>query len=218
MPTILTMKVDRIEPVNGQEHMFRLHLSDGSVLKTQDHVIADLGLFSGMELDEDGLQQLKTAVGKASAKARAVRIISATGVSKQELEHRLTQKGEKPEDAREAVRWLSELELLDDEKTARQLVDSAVRKGYGKSRIRQILYEKRIPREYWESALAELPEMDDAVDKFLSQRFRGRTPNEKEVKRTIDALIRRGHNWQDIRAGLRRYSVSLDEHLEDSYE
>lgn len=185
-------------------------------MKTQDYVIADLGLYPGVELDDEKLKKLRDAVSLASAKNRAVRIVSATGVSKKELERRLTQKGETEKDAKAAVQWLSDLELLDDAKTAEQLVRSAVRKGYGKTRIRQILYEKRIPENFWEEALEQVPEMDDAVDKFLTQRLKGREPDQKELKRTIDALLRRGHSWADIRAGLRRYSNSLD--LEEQYE
>lgn len=210
------MIIERIEPLPSQEHVWKLHLSDGTVVKTQDYVIADLGLYPGVSLDEAKLQELRDAVGLASAKNRAVRIVSATGVSKKELERRLTQKGESAQDAKAAVQWLSDLELLDDAKTAEQLVRSAVRKGYGKARIKQILYEKRIPEEFWEDALDKVPDMDDAVDKFLSQRLKGREPDQKELKRTIDALLRRGHSWSDIRAGLRRYSDSLD--LEEQYE
>lgn len=201
-----------------QEHLFRIHLSDGSVIRTQDYVIAELALHTGMELDEDLLKALKEQAGRASARARAVRIISASGVSRKDLEYRLVQKGERPEDARDAVDWLSELELLDDARTAEQLVHSAVAKGYGKGRIRQILYQKQIPEEYWEEALAQVPDMDNAVDQFLSRRLQGRSPNEKELKRTIDALLRRGHSWQDIREGLRRYDDSLTAEMEDPYE
>ena len=210
------MIIERIEPLPLQEHVFKLHLSDGTVIKTQDYVIADLGLYPGASLDEAKLQELREAVGLASAKNRAVRIVSASGVSKKELERRLTQKGESAQDAKAAVQWLSDLELLDDAKTAEQLVRSAVHKGYGKARIKQILYEKRIPEEFWEDALAQVPDMEDAVDKFLAQRLKGREPDQKELKRTIDALLRRGHSWSDIRAGLRRYSDSLD--LEEQYE
>lgn len=201
-----------------QEHLFRLHLSDGTVIKTSDYVIADLGLYSGMLLDEEKMSELNAAVGLASAKNRAVRIISASGVSKNELERRLTQKGEKSEDAKAAVQWLSDLKLLDDARTAEQIVRSAVNKGYGKARIKQILFEKRIPQDYWEEAMEQIPEMDDAIDRFLMQRLKGRDPDQKELKRTIDALMRRGHSWQDVRAGLRRYSASLDAELEDTYE
>ena len=210
------MTIDRIEPLPLQEHVFQLHFSDGTVIKTQDYVIADLGLYPGVEMDEKKLRELQDAVGLASAKNRAVRIVSASGVSKKELERRLTQKGETAHDAKAAVEWLSELELLDDAKTAEQLVRSAVHKGFGKARIKQILYEKRIPEEFWEDALLQVPDMDDAVDKFLNQRLKGRQPDQKELKRTIDAPLRRGHSWSDIRAGLRRYSDSLD--LEEQYE
>ncbi len=199
-----------------QDHGFKVFLSDGTVIKTQDYVLADLGLYPGAMLDEEKLAELKKAAGLASAKNRAVRIVSASGVSKKELEHRLTQKGEDPQDAKAAVQWLSDLDLLDDGKTAEQLVRSAVNKGYGKARIKQIFYEKRIPEEYWEDALALVPDMDEAVDKFLRQKLRGKEPDQKELKRTIDALLRRGHSWSDIRAGLRRYNEALD--LEDSYE
>ena len=218
MLTILTMTIERIEPLAGSEHTFRLYFSDGSKIKTQDYVIADLGLYTGLDLDEDKMQELCAAAGLASAKNRAVRIVSATGVSKRELQHRLTQKGETEEDARAAVQWLSDLELLDDAKTAEQIVRSAVNKGYGKARIKQILFEKRIPEGYWEEALQQVPEMDDAVDKFLNMRLKGRDPDDKELKRTIDALMRRGHSWQDIRAGLKRYRVSLEADLEEQYE
>ena len=144
MLTILTMIIEKIEAVPLQEHTFRIHLSDGSVIKTQDYVIADLGLYSGLELSEQALEELLAATGLASAKNRAVRIVSASGVSKKELEYRLTQKGERPDDAKAAVQWLSDLELLDDGKTAEQIVRSAVNKGYGKARIKSILFEKRM--------------------------------------------------------------------------
>ncbi len=193
-----------------QSKRVKLVFDDDSVLKTQPYLLADFGLYSGMELTEGDYQALLAAAGKASAKARAVRIVAAAGVSEKELQKRLVQKGENTQDAQEAVGWLKELHLLDDRETARQLVSSAAAKGYGKSRIKNILYEKGIPQEFWEEALAELPEMDDAIDRFLLRRWQGRDPDEKEVKKTVDALIRRGHSWKDIQSGLRRYRVGLE--------
>ena len=97
-----------------------------------------------------------------------------------ELQKRLVQKGEEAADAKEAVGWLKELHLLDDGETARQLVASAAAKGYGKSRIKNILYEKGIPQEFWDDAPADLPEMDDAIDRFLARRWQGRTRTTKK--------------------------------------
>ena len=200
-----------------QSKRVKLVFDDDSVLKTQPYLIADFGLYSGMELTEEEYQALLAAAGKASAKARAVRIVAAAGVSEKELQKRLVQKGEDTQDAEEAVGWLKELHLLDDRETARQLVTSAVSKGYGRARIKNILYEKGIPQEYWADALDTVPEMDDAIDRFLARRWQGTAPDEKEIKKAVDALIRRGHSWKDIQSGLRRYraDLELEENLED---
>ena len=160
------MTIEKLEPLARRPHWVAIHFSDGTTLKTQDYVAAEQGLFTGQELSEAAYQALLEAVGRASAKARAVRMISAAGHSRRELERRLVQKGENAADAQAAVDWLSDLKLLDDARTAQELVRSAVAKGYGKARIRQILYEKSIPKEYWDQALALVPEMDEAVDRF----------------------------------------------------
>ena len=201
-----------------QSKRVKLVFDDDTVLKTQLKVLApgeEAGEAMPMGIDwqvltEEDYQALLAAAGKASAKARAVRIVAAAGVSEKELQKRLVRKGEEAADAQEAVGWLKELHLLDDRETARQLAASAAAKGYGKSRIKNILFEKGIPQELWEEALAELPEMDDAIDRFLLRRWQGKDPDEKEVKRTVDALIRRGHSWKDIQSGLRRYRVGLE--------
>ena len=160
-----------------QSGRVKLVFDDETVLKTQPYLLADFGLYSGMELSEEDYQALLAAAGKASARARAVRIVAAAGVSERELQKRLVQKGEEAADAKEAVGWLKELHLLDDGETARQLVASAAAKGYGKSRIKNILYEKGIPQEFWDDALADLPEMDDAIDRFLARRWQGKDPD-----------------------------------------
>ena len=126
------------------------------------------------------------------------------------LEKRLTDKGAVPEDAQDTVQWLDELHLLDDAAVAEQLVQSAVCKGYGRRRIEQILYEKRIPREYWQDALAAIPDMDGALDSFLHRALDGKAVDDKLLKRTTDALLRRGHGWSDIRAALTRYRADLE--------
>lgn len=139
------MKIDRLEPLPRQEQWLKLHFSDGTVLKMQTYVAAEQGLCVGMELDDTAMKQLRNAVSLASAKNRAVRIISASGVSCRELEHRLTQKGETPEDAQAAVAWLTGLKLLDDGKTAEQLVRSAVQKGYGRPELSRSSMKSEFP-------------------------------------------------------------------------
>ena len=176
---------------------------DGSTVKLLPAVAAEQGLFPGKELTAAELAALEAANSAASAKQRAVRIISAAAVSKGDLEQRLTQKGENPADARNAVRWLEELNLLDDAETARQIVSRGVSRGYGAERIKQMLYAKRIPRQYWEEALAGVPDMTDALTDFLRKRL-GETPDEKAIRSAAQAAIRRGYSWTEVREALER--------------
>ena len=176
--------------------------------------VEDFGLFPGLELEEEQIKKLRTAAGQMSAKMRAVRIVSASSVSKRDLEQRLIQKGEDPKQAKEAVQWMSDLELLDDAKTAEQVVNSCIRKGYGISRAKQALYEKRIPKEYWDEALADYPDQSDRIMEFLRSRLSSDS-DQKEVKRTVDALIRRGHSYGLIRRWLDRLDLDAEEFPED---
>lgn len=200
------MKVESLEQTRSPSGKLRVRFDNGSSLLVFPSVIAEHGIYAGMELPEAALDSLKESNASASAKDRAVRIVSATSISKKELEKRLIQKGEKEEDAKQAVAWLDELKLLDDAQVAQQIVRSGLSRGYGASRIRQMLYEKRIPKELWDEALSDLPAQDDAIDAFLQRRFHGRKPDRTECKRATDALLRRGHSWSDIRKALERYA------------
>ena len=176
--------------------------------------VEDFGLYAGLELEDVQLQKLQTAAGEMSAKMRAVRIVSASSVSKRDLEQRLIQKGENPQQAKKAVQWMSDLDLVDDAKTAEQVVNSCIRKGYGISRAKQALYEKRIPKEFWDAALADYPDQSDKIMEFLQSRLDGNS-DQKDVKRAVDALMRRGHSYSRIRRVLDQLPLDAEEFPED---
>ncbi len=199
------MKLESIEQTRSPQGKLRLRFDNDTTMLVFPSVIAELNLYPGIEIPESAMDSLRETCGEASARNRAVRIISAAPVSRRELQNRLVQKGETEEHAQQAVQWLDELHLLDDEQLAEQIVLSGAARGYGAARIRQMLYEKRIPRELWERALEKLPPQENAIDTFLQRRFRGTKPDKKELKRATDALLRRGHSWSDIRSALERY-------------
>lgn len=213
------MKLEKLEPLDSPNYL-RLIFEDGKRLKAPAFKVVELGLTPGAEVTPEVFLALENAQSLASCKERAVRILTASGLSKKELQKRLVQKGESEEDAEAAVAWLEELHLIDDLETAKQLVRSASMRGYGAARAKSILYEKGIPKEFWDEALAELSEMDGAIDTFLRRKLDGRTLDAKQIKKTVDALLRRGHSYHDIQAGLRRYeaSLSLEQTQEDTWE
>ena len=204
------MKIKAIESTRSPQGRVRLCFDNGKTMMVLPSVVADLSLYPGLELSGAAFASLEDSCAEASAKDRAVRIISAVPVTKKELEHRLIQKGEREEHAKAAVEWLDDLHLLNDAQVAESIVRSGAARGYGASRIRQMLYEKRVPKELWDAALEKLPPQDDAMDSYLQKRFRGKKPDDAERRRAANALARRGHSWSNIRAALERYAPSED--------
>lgn len=208
------MRIDSLKNTPDRAGRYWVTFEDGTKVALYRQTVEDFGLYIGKELSEAEQEALLTAAGKMSAKMRAVRIVSATNVSKRDLEDRLVRKGEDPTQAREAVRWMEELHLVNDRNTAEQIVHSCISKGYGLARAKQALYEKRIPKEYWEEALEAYPDQQDRIEAFLRSRLDGDS-DEKQIKRAIDALLRRGHSYGNIRRALNTLSFDSEEYIED---
>ena len=208
------MRIESLKTTPDRAGRYWVVFEDGTKLPLYRQTVEDFGLYTGMELDEAELDKLLTAAGRMSAKMRAVRIVSASSVSRRDLEDRLVRKGEDPQQAREAVQWMEELHLVDDRNTAEQVVHSCIAKGYGLQRAKQALYEKRIPKEYWEEALADYPDQLEKIEAFLRSRLDADS-DRKQINKAIDALIRRGHNYGTIRQVLNNLSFETEDYFED---
>ena len=188
--------------------------SDETSMRLYRQTIEDFGLYTGKELSEEEMDALKIAAGQMSAKMRAVRIVSASSVTKRDLQQRLVQKGEDPDQAWQAVAWMSDLKLLDDAKVAEQVVARCISRGYGLSRAKLALYEKKVPRQYWDDALENYPDQQEKIEDYLRSRLDA-SSDTKDVKKAIDALMRRGHNYGTIRRALNELRFDAEEFPEE---
>lgn len=204
------MRIEKLLTTPDRAGRYRVQFEDGTVMRLYRQTVEDFGLYSGKELEQDAWNRLQTAAGEMSARMRAVRIVSASAVSKRDLQQRLIQKGEDPEQAKAAVKWMEDLSLVDDRKTAQQIVERCVSKGYGISRAKQALYEKRIPKTLWDDVLADYPDQQDKILAFLESRLDAES-DEKDIRKAVDALLRRGHSYGNVRRALDRLSFDTDE-------
>ena len=208
------MRIDSLKTSPDRAGRYAVRFSDGSVMRLYRQTVEDFGLYTGKELSDVEMDSLKESAGRMSAKMRAVRIVAASSVTKGDLEQRLVHKGETEEQAREAVQWMSDLNLLDDARVAEQVVQRCISKGYGLARAKQALYEKRVPKQFWDAALADYPDQMEEIEEFLRARL-GEEYDQRDVKRAIDALLRRGHNYSNIRKALNRLGSDQEEFPED---
>ncbi len=191
-----------------------MRFSDGTTLRLYRQTVQDFGLYAGLELDDAEMAKLKTAAGEMSAKMRAVRIVAASSVSKQDLQRKLVQKGEDPNHAKQAVEWMTELKLVDDCQTAQQIVSRCIHKGFGLARAKQALFEKRIPKEYWQEALEDYPNQQDAIVVFLHSHLTN-SNDPKQLRKVVASLMRKGHSYGQIKQALDKMAVDTDDFPED---
>ena len=212
--TILAMRIESIKTEPDRAGRFWVTLEDGSRLALYRQTMEDFSIYPGRDLSAEEWSSLLKSAGQTSAKMRAVRIVAALAVSKEDLRHRLVQKGENSEQADEAVAWMEEMRLVNDAEMARQIVSRCVAKGYGLQRAKQALYEKRIPKEYWDEALCDYPDQNEHMVRFLRSKITS-TSDDKQLKKAVDALLRRGHSYSQIRVALRQLDLDEDDFPEE---
>ena len=206
------MRIDSVSQSPDRMGRYLVKFSDGSSMRLYRQTVEDLRMYPGLEIGD--LDAVREHNSRYSAKMRAVRIVSASNVSKKDLQTRLVRKGETEEQAKAAVEWLEDLNLLDDRNTARQIVESCARKGYGLQRAKQALYEKQIPKALWEEALESYPDQSERIADFLRTKLRD-PGDPKQVRRAIDAALRRGHSYGEVKRALEMIGTESD--FEEEY-
>ena len=89
------MRIDSVSQSPDRSGRYLVKFSDGSSMKLYRQTVEDFRMYPGMEVDN--LDAIRETNSRYSAKMRAVRIVSASAVSKRDLETRLVRKGETEE-------------------------------------------------------------------------------------------------------------------------
>lgn len=212
------MRITKLLPSQRIQGRWLCHLEDGTILRVTENEVACFGLYSGMELTEELREQLEEAVRRGEVKEKALRLLSGRPMSRKELVDKLTarprdkEKEPVPEElAEEAADRLEELGYLNDAEYARTVARHYAAKGYGERKLRDELWKRGVPREYWDQALEEVQDPTDAMDAFIRRKLMGRTADRETLGKLSAALARRGYRWEDIRAALSRYGETFED-------
>ena len=205
------MRIERIEKSKHKQERVLVYLEDGTLLRITGAELLRFGLYKGMDLSPALVVELQAAAQQSQLKQTAARMASGRMLSKKEVQHRLTKKGATEEQAADTADWLETLGAVNDEGYAGVIVRHYGAMGYGPGRVKQELHRRGVPRELWDDALARMPDPEEAIDRFLTAKLRGKTPDRATLQRLSAALQRRGFSWQDIRPALAR----LDREPED---
>lgn len=204
-------RIERIQPSLHKKDRVLVYLTGGDLLRITPEELLRFGLRPGQELTEDVLEELRRAAARSQTRQRAAELAAGRMLSRKELSDRLVKKGADPQEAQETAQWLADLGAVDDAAYAGVIARHYAAMGCGPGRVRQELQRRGVPRDLWEDALAQLPDPEEAIDKFLAAKLRGKTPDRAALQRLSAALQRRGFQWQDISPALARLDRDMEE-------
>ena len=184
------MRIERLENSKRKQERVLVYLEDGSILRITGAELLQFGLYQGLDLPPETLEELKQVINDKASTSR---------------------KGASPEDAADTADWLEELGAVDDAAYAGAIARHYGAMGCGAGRVRQELHRRGVPKELWDEALAQLPPPEEAIRKFLRTKLRGRPLTPEDSRRMAAALQRRGFSWQDIRPALNELGQEIDE-------
>ncbi len=146
---------------------------------------------------------------------QAAALLEYQNRSSQALFDRLLEKGADEQDAAYAVAKLVELGYLDDARYGAMIVRDLTARGYGKGRVRQKLREKKVDEHVVQTLLETYEPDREKLAALAASRLRGKKLDRRELKRTADALFRRGFSWGEIQDVLREYENQAEDGYDD---
>ena len=189
----------------------KIHISiDGEYKLTVDEMyFASLYLKDGQEISQEEYSELESTVNIRRAYNCAVSLLSRRDHSENELMRKLREKGY-GEGAQEAVEKLKSSGYVDDERFCRVYASELIRlKGYGKRRVEQELYRKGVSRETISNVLEEFTFDNDTLSDIIKRRYLYKMTDEKCTRRAVNALMRLGYSYGEIRDALNEINEEI---------
>ena len=203
------MIIQDLKPSKHIAGRWLVMLEDGTVLRVGENEVLQFSLYRGRELTGEEGEQLLSSARSSGLKEKALDLLTRKPMSRKELELKLEQWEASQSEQSQICDRLEELGFLDDGRYARQVVSHYAAKGYGTRKLRDELYRRGVPREFWDEALEQCEDCSELLDAFLEKKLMG-SRDPKEIKRASEALARRGYSWSEIREALNRYGAELD--------
>ena len=205
------MKIVKIEQSKHEQGRVLVHLEGGDLLRITEDELLRFDLYTGLDISPETMVELQKRAARSDARLRAVNMISARPLSRQELQKRLKDKGAEESDAEAAADWLKNIGALDDLAYAKTVVRHYSESGYGEAKLRDELRRRGVPRELWEEALSTAPDPAETLSRVIASRTRGKRLDDKSRKKLSDLLLRRGFSWRDVRSALSALGEEISE-------
>lgn len=206
------MTITSIEPQKKRNARVSIFVDGEFALGLSLDALASLGLKKGDHVTSEQLAQWRDAAIYDEAKTAAFTILARRIHSEKEIRDKLRKKKFPPEIIEKVVQRLYEMNLLNDSQFASALVrDKLKRTPMGKSALKLKLFQKGLAKETIDDVLRETElNSEELCTKAAERKLKtlAKEPDAQKRKQKLSQfLMRRGFDWETIRATLRALGV-----------
>lgn len=207
------MIIQELKPSQRIKGRWLAVLEDGGILRIGEKEVIDFALYTGKELTDEEAEGLQKSAQNSALREKTIELLARKPMSRRELERKMEQWEADEDQITMICDRMEELGFLNDGEYAIRVVRHYSIKGYGERKLRDELYRRGVPREFWDEALSRAEDPAETLDAFVAKKLAGKSPDAKELKKVSDALTRRGYGWSDISDALARFGARMEEAL-----
>ncbi len=198
------MTITAIEP--KKKGLCALYIDGEFVTKVDTETVLSLRVDVGDEISDEKLHELITRSDTKRAKDKAMWLISYRDHSKHELIEKVS-KYSSFDAAIKAVERLEELGLVNDENYARRYATDLLnlKRMSPKGAVRKLI-EKGIDKELARDTVDSLEcDVENNIQTIIEKKYAHTLGEEKGKRRCVNALMRLGYSYSDIKSVLNNY-------------
>lgn len=203
------MRITAVEP--RRKGLSALYIDGELAVKLDTEVILSHRFDVGREITDDQLRACILDSDMKRCKDKALWLISFRDHSRRELYDKL-RKDYSEESCDRALDRLEELGLVDDGRYARRYTADLINvKRLPARGVRQKLFEKGVDRDLIDEVLSEIEvDEEEQIRSIVEKKYANALNDEKGRRRAVNALMRMGFSYADIKSALREY-IELSE-------
>ena len=196
------MKITAIKQQIKRQDRYSVYIDEKYSFALSETELLRLGIYAGLELTENELEELKDDSVRDKARYQALGQLSRRQRSEWELRDYLKRKEYSPEIIDQVMEQLTEYGYVDDKKFAEAwIANRRLLKATSARRLRQELRQKRVSDEVIDEALAEDETDELEVLKDVVERKRKQTKYKDDLK-LMQYLVRQGFDYGSIKSAL----------------
>ena len=196
------MQITKVQPAVKTAGRYNIYVDGQYSFSLDELQLVQSGLHSGLEINEEQLEHLKSESDYGKNYIRAVDLISRRLRSEREIRDYAYRKQWTKQNTERVIDRLKSRGYLNDEVFAKTFAESRLRSGrYSKKRIKLDLQKKGIRGDIIAEILHDEVHDDDALDKLVAKRIN----RYNDDRKLIAYLMRNGFQYDDVINAIQRF-------------